>query len=137
MCSGYRAPNSSPSDFLDEYNKLLKNVNDSKLQFVMGMDHNLDFLKHKTHKPTRDFIELLNDSNLTPSITQPTRITKSSATLIDNIFVAMQLVPKIDSYILIDDMSDDLPVLTIIRNTELGPRPKRQIVTQDMRPKNV
>ena len=69
MCSGYRAPNSNPSEFLDEYGKLLRNVNDSKLQFVMGMDHNLDFLKHKTHRPTRRFVELLNISNLVPSIT--------------------------------------------------------------------
>ena len=137
MCSGYRAPNSSPTDFLNEYNKLLKNVSDSKLQFVMGMDHNLDFLKHKTHKPTRSFIELLSEASLVPSITHPTRIMKSSATLIDNIFIPMQLVPKIDSYILIDDMSDHLSMLTIIRTTELGPRPKRQIVTRDMRKKNV
>ena len=129
MCSGYRAPNSNPTDFLNEYKKLLKNVNDSKLQLVMGMDHNLDFLKYKTHKPTRNFIELLTDTSLVPSITHPTRVTKSSATSIDNIFILMQLILKIDSYILIYDMSDHLPVLTIIRNTKLRSRPKRQIVT--------
>ena len=73
------------------------------------MDHNLDFLKHSIHKRTQDFIELNIDNNLLPSITRPTRITKSSATLIDNIIVSQSLMANCESRIVIDDISDHLP----------------------------
>ena len=70
------------------------------------MDHNLDFLKHSIHKRTQDFIELNLDNNLLPSTT---RITKSSATLIDNIMVSQGLMINSESRIIIDDISDHLP----------------------------
>ena len=73
------------------------------------MDHNLDFLKHSVHKRTQDFIELNLDNNLLPSITRQTRITKSSATLIDNIIVSQSLMANCESRIVIDDISDHLP----------------------------
>ena len=61
------------------------------------------------HKRTQDFIELNLDNNLLPTITRPTRITKNSATLIDNIIVSQNLLTNIDSRIIIDDISDHLP----------------------------
>ena len=57
------------------------------------------------------------NKELFPTITQPTRITKQSATLIDNVFVSLNLHKKFDSAILINDMSDHLPMLTLLRQT--------------------
>ena len=78
----YRPPNTNDTKFVDEYKNLLSELykaSNSK-RLILGMDHNLDFLKHSIHKRTHDFIELNLDNNLLPSITRPTRITKSSAT---------------------------------------------------------
>ena len=86
------------------------------------MDHNLDFLKHSTHKRTQDFIELNLDNNLIPSITRPTRITKSSATLIDNIMVSQGLSINSESRIIIDDISDHLP--SVVKFNDLLQRTK-------------
>ena len=72
-----------------------------------------------------------------PSITRPTRITKSSATLIDNIFVPTTLSLVFDSYLLVDDISDHLPIVTILRDVELCSKSKRVIETRDLRPKYV
>ena len=58
---------------------------------LIGADHNLDFLKHMQHTATELFINKLLDFNMIPCITRPTRITHSSATLIDNIFVSNKL----------------------------------------------
>ena len=55
-----------------------------------------------------------------PYVTKPTRITKSSATLIDNVFVPISLVQNVNSYIILEDMSDHLPTLVVFKNTELG-----------------
>ena len=70
------------------------------------MDHNLDLLKYSKHRPTRDFVLSNENTNLIPSITRPTRITNSSATLIDNIFVNNDFVRLLKSQIIINDISD-------------------------------
>ena len=109
----YRPLNTNDTKFVEEYKNLLSElykINNSK-KLILGMDHNMDFLKHSVHKRTHDFIELNLDDNLLPSITRPTRITKSSATLIDNIIVSQSLLTKGDSRIIIDDISDHLPSL--------------------------
>ena len=107
----YRPPNTNDSKFVEEYKCLLSNLykTSKTKKLILGMDHNLDFLKHSIHKRTQDFIELNLDNNLLPSITRPTRITKSSATLIDNIIVSQSLMANCESRIVIDHISDHLP----------------------------
>ena len=55
---------------------------------IIGLDHNLDFLKADKHHATNDFIQSNLDFGLIPTVTRPTRITNTSATLIDNIIVS-------------------------------------------------
>ena len=83
---------------------------------ILGMDHNLDLLKASSHKITQEFIDLNFNNNLLPCITRPTRITKTSATLIDNIFVSQTLHKSFDSCILINDLSDHMPSLLNIHD---------------------
>ena len=80
------------------------------------MDHNLDFLKHHIHGCTNDFLQLNLDNELIPCINIPTRITKSSATLIDNIMISMHLHDKSDFDVVISDISDHLPSLCKVEN---------------------
>ena len=119
LCSGYRAANTNIASFLADCEKLLTTINVEKNKLIFGIDHNLDLLKHRTHAPTKIFIELFESFHQIPSITRPTRITKSSATLIDNIFVSTTLTLLFNSYLLVDDMSDHLPVIVVLRNIEL------------------
>ena len=75
------------------------------------MDHNLDLLKSDHHSSTQNFIETNMNSNLYPTIIRPTRITKMTATLINNIFVSLDIFSICKSWILIDSASDHLPCL--------------------------
>ena len=61
------------------------------------MDHNFDLLKSSEHQKTQYFFDTLLNKELFPTITRPTRITKQSATLIDNIFVSINLHKKYES----------------------------------------
>ena len=112
-------PNTNPACFLTDYEKLLSKVNVEKNKLIVGIDHNLDLLKHRTHAPTKKFVELFETFLQLPSITRPTRITKTSATLIDNIFVPTTWTLSFNSYLLVDDMSDHLPVIVVLRNVEI------------------
>ena len=132
LCSGYRAPNINPNEFLTDYEKLLNMVNAGCNKLVIRIDHNLDLLKHRTYAPTKKFVELFESFQQIPSITRPTRITKSSATLIDNVFLPTTLSLVFNSYLLVDDMSDHLPIVTILRDVELCSKSKRVIETRDL-----
>ena len=68
------------------------------------MDHNFDLLKSATHAATRTFFDVFLENYILPTITRPTRISKNSATPIDNIFISQNLHKQFDSAIIIDDM---------------------------------
>ena len=76
----------------------------------------MDFLKHEKHIHTRDFIETNLDYQLLPTVTKPTRITMSSSTLIDNIFIGKKYQGGYTSNIEISDISDHLPLILNISN---------------------
>ena len=88
-------------------------------ELIIAMDHNMNLLKGLSHSPTHKFMEDVSNLNLLPTIMRPTRITNHSATLIDNIYVTENLHSSFESAILIDDMSDHLPLLAMVKQTKL------------------
>ena len=113
----------------------MNKINNAKI--VMGLDHNLDLLNHDKHWPTREFVCIKDNNNQVPGLTRPTRITNTSATLIDNIFVTDTYVPMLRSQIIIDDISDHLPTCVILENINIGVKEKKKIVMRKMSKKAV
>lgn len=83
----YRPPQGSVEIFLDTLNDILELVKNkaNKQKMCICGDFNINL--NSTDKKTSDFMDLLNSHNLTPVINKSTRITKNTATLIDNIFI--------------------------------------------------
>ena len=120
VVSGYRPPNSNTKEFLTEYKQALKAWQKLKHhEIIIGLNHNLDFLKGEKHPQTQTFLEFNLDSDLMPTITRPTRVTQKSATLIDNVFISKKLQSKFASNILIDDISDHFPSIVFLRDQKL------------------
>ena len=105
----YCTPSTNPKKFNHAYNQLVNKLNKEKKEIILGMDHNLNLLKSSTHTETQSFIDINFDHHLFPCITRPTRITKMSATLIDNIFISQKLHNSFDACIVVHDLSDHLP----------------------------
>ena len=132
----YRPPNSDINTFVSSLEKLLKEIKlEKNKHVVVGLDHNLDLLKSSIHKPTSLFVEMLLDNSMIPTITKPTRISKTTATLIDNILISEDLQEVYNSGILIDNCSDHLPCYTTLENILLSKKAPARILGQDMRPK--
>ena len=113
----YRPPNTKPKEFNNQYKELMKTLAKEKnKEIILGMDHNLDLLKSSSHSETQEFIDTNFDNNILPCITRPTRITKSTATLIDNVFISHKLHKNFESSILISDISDHLPSIVNIHS---------------------
>lgn len=83
----YRTPShNSVPEFTADLNAILEKVKHEKKRTVITGDLNIDLLKYNSNNQTSNFLDMLISNNLTPRITLPTRITHTSATLIDHIF---------------------------------------------------
>ena len=138
ICSAYRAPNTKIKEFLEEYNVLLEKLVGTKNKNVLiAMDHNLDLLKTDQHQETLDFVMHNIDNDIYPCITKPTRVTHSSATLIDNIFASEKLHRNSTNYIIQDDISDHYPCLTVMPDMSELVQTERIIYTRSIKEKNL
>ena len=114
--SGYRPPHANTKKFMCEYKAALKVLKRCKLEIVIGMDHNYDLLKSATNTSTERFLNIHMDNDLTPCITKLTRVTRKTATLIDNIIVSNRLSYNYSPYIVYEDISDHFPCIVVLRN---------------------
>lgn len=107
----YRIPNSNESLSVSRFKQVLddicsvQNVNN----VIIGTDQNFDYVKLDQHNNTNILLNHFITAGVLPTITKPTRITHSSATLIDNIYIKYKN-SDIMSGILLYDISDHLPV---------------------------
>lgn len=105
----YRPPNADLPSFMEHLHVVLGVLqNDLKVTYILG-DFNINLLAYETHHHVRDFIDLMRSQSYFPLISEPTRKTPSSATLIDNIFTNV-INQNHKSGILYSDLSDHLPI---------------------------
>ena len=82
----YRPPNTNINAFTEQIITIihtLKNLN--KQCYIMG-DFNINLLNYDPHMETHDYVNTIFSNSLIPQITKPSRITPTTATLIDNIY---------------------------------------------------
>ncbi|XP_024141862.1 transcription factor CP2-like protein 1 isoform X1 [Oryzias melastigma] len=121
----YKAQGSTANQFTDSLEILLDTQNHHKT-LLMGGDFNIDFLNPNNCRDTSYFLDTLTARSLLPVITQPSRITSSSATLIDNI-ITNNVGAVVQSGLLYNDISDHLPVLTIFDLHPLKTKIQKQL----------
>ena len=100
----------------EQFNKYLsknisffqKSTEFKKCKIHLLGDFNLDLLKFHLHPPTEEFVDNLFGYGFLPTITKLTRMTNTTATLIDNIFTSSHNIGL--SGIILSDMSDHNPV---------------------------
>ena len=86
ICEMYRPPNSDTIIFNEHVGSVLELLKtENKLCYSLG-DYNINLLNYDSHNETRNFVDLLFSYSLIPLINRPTRITKSTATLINDVF---------------------------------------------------
>lgn len=101
----------TPGSCIDEFNRVILELyskHNSNGLIICG-DFNIDLIKTYEHMKTTDFINNMFSLGLYPIILKPSRITKDSATLIDNIFVNIN-EKVLKSGLLLTDITDHLPV---------------------------
>ena len=129
ICCIYRAPNYPVDPFLEQIQKIMDHTKHRRT-FICG-DFNIDLIKSNSSHESRDLAEIMNSRGMIPLINSPTRITRSTATIIDNIYTN-EIRNTIISGIVIEDISDHLPIfalcdLEIQKHTSNYSREKKQM----------
>ena len=104
--------NITPNSFLIYFDESLEKYSNEKPVYILG-DFNLDLLKLETCRFSHDFLLSLQSCHFLPTIDKPTRVHRSSATLIDNIFTNCP-EQHIMSGNIVSDISDHFTQFCII-----------------------
>lgn len=119
----YRPPNNDIVQFNAEFHNLLGKLSlvaKKNTNIALAGDFNIDLLLADSSSSTQLFLDNLSSYSFVPTISLPTRITSSSSTLLDNVFVN-SLSTTISSAIIFSDISDHLPILVKLP-AKLAPR---------------
>jgi len=112
----YKHPLMKAIDFNQNYlESLLSKTIKEKKPVVLAGDFNFNLLNVYNHKGTSSFIEEIFSHNFIPRILHPTRITSSSATVIDNIFLNTEMFETVSGNITAS-LSDHLPQFIFIKD---------------------
>ncbi len=111
----YRAHGTDVNLFINDFENCLVKISDENKQCYVSGDFNLDLLQHTTNNTIGNFLNMFYNNNMYPLIDRPTRITPTTATLIDNIFTNV-LTHKINSGIFVTGLTDHFPIYQITKS---------------------
>ena len=104
----YRHPKYDCRGLTDDVSAILHYLSDKRLPYIICGDININRLQHTSSSSVHKYIESYESYNCQQIITRPTRVTATSASLIDHFYTNLDL-EKIIPGILINDLSDHLP----------------------------
>ena len=112
-------PNSQPKADIDIFMKTLLDLmnlitNENKHCTMMG-DFNIDLLKYNSHEKTNNYVDNIFSNGFLPIITKPTRVTASSATLIDHIYTN-NLNQILTAGIIVNDVADHFGTFHLVKS---------------------
>ena len=112
----YRPPDGSILSFIKSIKKTLFNATKENKNIFLAGDVNIDALTYNKFKNTKTFYDDLLEKNIFPSIHKPTRVTRNSYSIIDNIFSNNLSNGDFEAGIFKTDISDHFPTFLIVRN---------------------
>ncbi len=97
----YRPPNTNEKEAISRYDQIMSSICKTNNDVIIGTDQNFDFMKINQNTNVSDLLDVFYTRGVLPTITRPTRITYTSATLIDNIYVKSEYLENVASQIII------------------------------------
>lgn len=110
----YRSPNTNIKESISRYEKVLTDISKTNHNLILATDQNIDYMKLELDNNASNLLDVFYTMGVIPTITRPTRVTHTSATLIDNIYTKCDNYVDIHSRIIITDISDHFPVIMCI-----------------------
>ena len=102
--------------FMSETEPIINTLTKGNNELILAGDFNINLLKCDTLELYNEYYEMFLTKGLFPNITLPTRITKNTATLIDQIYSRFSKKVNNDNFsgIINSDLSDHYPIFLCI-----------------------
>ena len=130
----YRPPNTNERCAISRYEQVMSGICNTKNNIIIGTDQNFDLMKINQNTNVSDLFDVFLTLGVVPAITRPTRITHTSATLIDNLYIQYENYENVQSRILTTDVSDHLPIIVCMGKHNI--EHKKNPLTFSYRPMN-
>ena len=115
----YRSPNNLNDSFTENFDALIDKVK-NRTCYILG-DLNYNLININRHSTTEEYYNNLISASFKPLIWKPTRITEQNSTLIDHIWTNdLRSTSYMKSHIIVTDISDHLPCVTVVTNPEIN-----------------
>ena len=131
LCLLYRRPGSDHKNFFELYEKLINKLKNRKCIFFG--DTNLDLLKYESCNNIQNFVNLNYENHFFPLINRPTRVSKHSATVIDQIWCNFLENTQFENTIILSDISDHFGILMRTFNNTDRTESKNDFTFRDYR----
>ncbi len=112
-------PNTEPHADIDIFSSNMEDIMDiihrehNKTSIILG-DMNVCLLKFQTHAKTNNYLDSIFSHGFLPIISKPTRVTTSTATLLDHIYTN-DITSSYNSGIIINDIADHFGIFCIFQ----------------------
>ena len=126
----YKPPNGSELKFNDNLNKIFQSSNDENKGFFILGDFNVNCLNYNDDSKVRDFYNNAFENGAVPLINKPTRVTPTTATLIDNIFTNNYFNLSLKKGIIKTSISDHFAIFAAINISKTRLKAKRVEIKQ-------
>lgn len=121
----YRSPShNNEKEFVSKLEEILSKISNENKEIIILGDFNMDLLKTDSHNATSELLDTMMNYQLTPRITSPTRVTHSTATLIDHIYKNMS-DKKCIAGTLLNDITDHYINFIFNENKAIMKMPRR------------
>jgi len=121
----YRHPTRNISNFTEHLGEVMHYLTDKKTPFVICGDFNIDLKKHHQSSLIYHHVNTYSSFNCHQLISNPTRVTPTSATLIDHIYTNLD-AEDFKSGVLVNDISDHFPIYAVFMSCQtIGNMPER------------
>ena len=110
----YKPPTGNVKKFNDSLNHIFQCANKEKKGFFVLGDFNTNCLNYDCDNEVRDFYNNVFQNGAIPLINKPTRVTCTTATLIDNIFTNNVFDTSLKKGIIKSSISDHFPIFVAI-----------------------
>lgn len=113
----YRHPNQKYNSFCENLCKTLETLSQSKTNYILVGDYNIDIGKYNCVSSVTNYINTLNSYGCLFHVDKPTRVTSNSASCIDHVYSNLN-PDRLLNHIVICDVSDHYGILTKVCNVE-------------------
>ena len=100
---------------MDNIKVLINKFKGQEKQIFLAGDFNINSLDYSRNTKVRDFFNLAFQNSIFPVINRPTRVTETSATIIDHIFTNTIIDSSLRSGIGKTDISDHFAVFCLLK----------------------